>query len=372
MNNNLLTYEEFLVESSLQAMAESLLVDNKKSIFEAICKSSYFSKDEKIAAEIIIETQQWSYVFDGTLNEESLINKWKEKAENALQTLKDKGKDYLSNTQEAILKIGGSIKSLIGKVLTFIKEFLVKAWEWISSQVAEAYDKIKKEIVEKIKEELKKGKVKEASKEIENLKAMASAAKKWCVSGVVGDMGGGMQKAAMANESYILAVENALYYGVADMLIENEEFVNYLREGEDAGGIKIPFLSALSHKLAEYPPFSTLHKIEHVAEKGMNTGLAKVSSFLTKAANAPGPFEFSFLGKIFGLLTGHVIKTSVKTAVASIGASAVLMSIPGLGTVLLCMKYTAKGIWLTGVVETALTAVTGNDDKEEEDNLKQA
>ena len=40
--------------------------------------------------------------------------------------------------------------------------------------------------------------------------------------------------------------------------------------------------------------------------------------------------------------------------------------IPGIGVILTCMKYAAKGIWVVGICETALSMVTGGEEPSEE------
>lgn len=368
---NLLTYEDFLLVESRRVLNESLEINHRKTIFEAFCKSPFLTIEEKILAEAVLETEQWNEVFEGTLNEESIAAKIKAKAQAAMQVVKDKGKKYLSDTQEVVLKMGGTIKGVISKIMGVVKAFLAKAWEWMKSQVESGYAKSKEKIVSAAAGKFK-GKADVAKDEVKNLGSMANATAKWCL-GISGEMEGGMQQASEVKESYALAIENALYFGASELIIESEEFVNYLRESEGHdSGPKIPFLSSLAHKVANFQPFKALHDIEHKAGDAANKGLSGVSSMLTKVASAPGPFEFTVVGAIFALVTGYAIKHGVTHLVKEMGVSAfgaaVMAVLPGIGVVLLCMKYAAKGIWVVGICETALSIALKGDDHHEEDH----
>lgn len=368
---NLLTYEDFMLVESRRVLNESLSINHRKTIFEAFCKSPFLTIEEKLLAEAVIETEQWDEVFEGVLNEESIAAKLKAKAQAAMQVVKDKGKKYLSDTQEVILKMGGTIKGVISKIMGVVKAFMAKAWEWIKSQVESGYAKSKEKIVSAAAGKFK-GKADVAKDEIKNLGSMANATAKWCL-GISGEMEGGMAQAAEVKESYILAIENALYFSASELIVESEEFVNYLRESEGHdSGPKIPFLSALSHKLANFQPFKALHDIEHKAGDAANKGLSGVSSVLTKVAGAPGPFEFTIVGAIFALVTGYAIKHGVTHLIKEMGVSAfgavVMAALPGIGVVLLCMKYAAKGIWVVGICETALSIALKSDDEHHEED----
>jgi hypothetical protein len=186
-----------------------------------------------------------------------------------------------------------------------------------------------------------------------------------------------MNDAGKMDESFSHIIENGLYIAASELILEDEQFVNYLRTDdlyESGGGVKIPFLSALAHKLADVQPFKALHSIEHTAGDAANSGLNKISSVLSKAANAPGPFEFTIVGAVFALVTGYAIKAGVKSIVSEIGASAfgamVVGLIPGIGVILMIMKYAAKGIWCVGICETALGMVTKGDDHHDDEEHK--
>lgn len=374
----LLTYEEYMIFEAQRIYSDfkSQAIDAKKSLFEALSKSPHISEEERLLAEAIVETEQWNALFEGTLNEESIADKLKAKAKAAIQVAKEKGKEYLSDTQEAIMKIGGSVSALIQKILGVVKAFIQKAWDFIKGEVEKGYGKMKDKITEAAKGKFH-GKADIAKEEVKNLGSMAKSTAKW-FGGIAGEMGSGLNQAASANEGYSEMLETALYLAASDLIVESYDFVQYLKESDDHGhGIKIPFLSALVHKVADFQPFKSLHNVEHAAGSAANNGLNGISSMLSKVAKAPGPFEFTVVGAVFALVTGYAIKAGLTHIVHEIGASAlgamICTALPGLGVVLLCMKYTAKGLWVVGVCETAIGIVKDggkHEDHEEEDKEK--
>lgn len=377
MNLQLPTYEQYFLNESRKSFEEFMQIDTKKRLFESLSICPFLSVEERLFSELIIETNQWDFFLDGTLNEESIADKLKAKAKAALQTIKDKGKEYLSDTQEVILKIGGNISALIGKIVGVLKAFLAKAWAWIQQQVESGYAKSKEGIIKAAKGKFS-GKLDVAKDEVKNLGAMAKGAAAWCTGGVLGDMEKGMNDAGKLDESFVSILENGLYLAASELILEDEEFVNYLRTDdlyESGGGVKIPFLSALAHKLAEVQPFKALHSVEHAAGDAANSGLAKISSVLSKVANAPGPFEFTIVGAVFALVTGYAIKAGVTSITKEIGASAfgamVVGLIPGVGVILLIMKYAAKGIWCVGICETVVGMLKKGDEHHDEEEHKE-
>ena len=373
MSLTLPTYEQYFLNESRKSFEAFMEIDGKKRLFESLAICPFLTAEERLFSELVIETNQWDFFLDGTLNEESIADKLKAKAAAALKVIKDKGKEYLSDTQEVILKLGGNISALIGKIMSVIKAFLTKAWGWIQQQVESGYAKSKEGIIKAASGKFK-GKSDVAKAEVKNLGAMAKGAAAWCTGGAVGDMEKGMNDAGKVDESFAYILENGFYLAASELILEDESFVEYLKTDdlyEGGGGIKIPFLSALAHKLGNIQPFKALHDAEHAAGDAANSGLGKISSVLSKIAKAPGPFEFTIVGAIFALVTGYAIKAGVKNIVHEIGASAfgamVVGLIPGVGVILMCMKYAAKGIWCVGICETALSIATkGEDHKEEE------
>jgi hypothetical protein len=375
--NNIVSFEDFLLNENMKIVQKEfnsfLKKDGKRSLFEALSTSVFLTKEEREFSNFILESGDYQLFFDESLNEESIADKIKAKAQAAIQTAKQKGKQYLSDAQEMVIKMGGTISSLIQKIIATVKDFLSKAWEYIKSQVESGYAKSKEKIVKAASGKFA-GKQSEAKEEVGNLGAMAKATAKWATGGVIDSMKGGMEQAGKIDESYISILENALYISFAELIKEDREVVQYIKEGGDhgdhGGGIKIPFISSLAHKLAEVQPFKSLHKIEHAAGDAANSGLSKISSILSSVAKAPGPFEFAVVGSIFALVTGYAIKAGVKSLVHEVGVSAVGMTImavlPGIGVILTCMKYAAKGIWVVGICETALSIAAKGEDHSEE------
>jgi len=378
---NLITYEDFLILESQKIYNDFLKIDGKRKFIESLSTSKFLSEDIRFFAEFLLEDESWNLIFEDSLNEEgeSIADRFKAKATAALQVAKEKGKKYLSDTQEMILKIGGNIKSVISKIVEAIKGFLAKSWEFIKSQVESNYDKIKDKITEAAKGKFK-GHVDDAKEEIKNLGSMAKGTLKWCTGGFTEQMSSTLDKASEVSESYVLALENAYYIASAELLNESEDFSNYLMEELNEGdhgheGPKIPFLSALAHKVAEIEPFKSLHKVEHAAGSAVNKGLNGISSILTRVANAPGPFEFALVGGIFALITGYAIKAGAKDLLHEIGSTAlgamIVGALPGIGIVLMSMKYTAKAIWCVGVCETAISLVSKGEQHKEEDKKEE-
>lgn len=368
------SYEEYILNENIKAFEKFMSLDVKRKLFESLAICPYLTAEERLFSELVVESNQIDFFFEGKLNEESIADKLKAKAAAAMQVVKDKGKKYLSDTQEVILKIGGNISGMISKIMSVVKSFLTKAWQWIQKQVESGYAKSKESITKAAKGKFK-GKADVAKDEVKNLGSMAKATAAWCTGGVLGDMEKGMNDAGKIDESFVSIIEKGLYLAASELILEDESFVEFLKSediNESEGGVKIPFLSALAHKLAEVQPFKALHSIEHAAGDAANSGLSKISSVLSKVANAPGPFEFTIVGAVFALVTGYAIKAGVKSIVSEIGASAfgamVVGLIPGIGVILMCMKYAAKGIWCVGVCEAALSMVTKGDDHHDDEH----
>jgi len=375
--NKIPTLQEYLLVES-KKYEEKLELNGKREIFIALSESVLLTEDERSFGSYLLESEDWNLFFEESLNEESIADKIKAKAQAALATAKERGKNALSKTQEVILKMGGNIKAIINKIMEAIKGFLSKSWEYIKGQVESKYEGIRDKILESAKGKFK-GKQDVAKEEIGNLSSMTSAGLKWATGGVVDSMSKGLEKASSVEESYTNIIENVYCLSIADMIREDWSFVNALKTDEifegEGGGIKIPFLSSLAKRVANYEPFKTLHNVEHLAEEGANKGLSKISSFMSKVANAPGPFEFVVIGAIFGLITGYAIKAGVKSLIQEIGTTAagavIVSAIPGIGIVLMSMKYTAKGIWCVAVCEQAIGIAKGDKKPEEESDKKE-
>ena len=271
-------FNDFIQESIDVSLDEMSDINIDTVIFEALAKCPFLTNEERLYSEIILETNQCSNFFNNSLNEESIADKIKTKTQAALAVVKDKGKKYLSDAQETILKFGGNVKKLIGLILKSIQDFLKKSWQWINTQVEKGYAGSIDKIIEAAKGKFE-GKSDVAKKEVQNLAAMATGSLKWCVGGgATKEIAGGLNKASSIDEQYLEIVEKSYAVAIAELITEDEEFVDYLRGdsidivAEGGGGIKIPFLSTLAHKVAEFEPFKSLHKVEHLAGDIANKG----------------------------------------------------------------------------------------------------
>ena len=218
MNLQLPTYEQYILNESIKSFNEIIHIDAKKKVFESLVECPFLSNEEKLFAELVIETNQWNFFLDGELNEESIADKLKSKAKAALQTIKDKGKEYLSDTQEVILKIGGNLSALVSKIMGVLKAFLSKAWAWIQQQVETGYSKAKEGIIKAASGKFK-GKSDIAKDEVKNLGSMAKGAAGWCTGGVLGDIEKGMNDAGKMDESFSVVLENGLYLAASELIL---------------------------------------------------------------------------------------------------------------------------------------------------------
>lgn len=361
-------FNQFIQKDHLAYIAESLLST----------RSTLLTSDEKLVLGVMYENNMILDIFNETLNEESLAQKWADKAAAAIETAKEKGKSALSTAQERILKIGKDIKSLVTVVVESIAKFMKAAWEYLREKVKSSYDKKKEDIIAAAKPKIDKHGVKKTSQEIDNLKTMCKAAVTWATSAFTKEAGSGLMKAANTDEklSFVDILEKSIYIAIGDMIAEGEEIdfdtINLLNENE-GGTVNIPFLSSLAKKIAEIPPFSLLHKAEHFVAEQANNGLEKLSVVLSKFMSVPGPFEFIVVGSLFGLVTGYAIKHGVTELIHEIGMNAIVASVavllPGIGWILGTLKIVAKGVWLVNVVETAITLASSvKKDKEKGTN----
>ena len=113
-------------------------------------------------------------------------------------------------------------------------------------------------------------------------------------------------------------------------------------------------ISAIAHKLHEFPPFNLLHKVQGAAEKVASGVLNKLSYYATELAGAPGPYEFVALAAIIGIVAEVQFKGMAKTAIINL--------IPGIGTIASIISYVAMGLAVVGIVE-ALIKKQGEDQK---------
>lgn len=312
--NNLPNYSEFMVSYDLGIA--------KKKLLETI--RIYSRPEESIVIDLIIESNLINEFYDGNielLNEESFKEKLAKKVDTIKNTLKEKGKKALSDTQEKIMKIGSNVKSYVGAIIKTIKKQLEKILEIIkgaAQKAVESSDKIK----EKIKEN--EGK-KEFVDELKNFKEMYGGAVKWFKGGFVEDLEKSMTKKA-TNET----LELHIYETLIDGLETQEITIETLLEEDKEGKPKIPFFKKLVDGIRKIPPIKQLWDFGLYAEKIANNALHKASVFLNKAAGTSGPHKFPTLGTLVGVGLEMLARKPLELGLMAM--------IPALGIILTTIK----------------------------------
>lgn len=307
-------------------------------------------------AVAIVEAGVFDMVFESEeLNEETLVQRMKAKFDQAVQVAKQKGKQALSDAQEKIIKLGGSIGNVI-------KLMVQKLQEWIANEFKAAQATYKKFVESKaseIKAELDKKSEdtkKLIAKEVQQLKQVASSFWQWISSGFSKEVTKGAVEVAKSdmNEAFELAFLDAINEAV---LTGQLDFTDMIEEGGDHGdhsGVSIPFVTTIAHKLHNVPPFSLLDKVKKGVEKVSGIFLNKVSYYATELAGAPGPFEFVAIASLVGILAEVKFK--------GIAKHALVHAIPGVKTVASWISNIAMAMALIGILET-LTKEDGKDSK---------
>lgn len=382
----MLSYAEFLFEihgkvkadsakeNLLRSLSKNLLSESEQVVFNFLLQEGF---QEDIVS--ILESE------DSSLYEESMLQKAKERFENAKEKIKEKGKealDSMSNATKNLIKIGGNILKPIKGILEKIGAAVKKAWDAGKQIAQQAVDKFKDKITEKVKNLIKDGdKKKSLIEELGNLKSMTGAGAKFVTGGFVDSLVKGVKKAATAedkNESnyFVGYLEAALVTEVTNMinsgysvdkLIESlENDLLTMNEGGhghgDEGGLNIPFVSKIMNKIGHMPPFSYFHDLGSKAEEAANNALNRASIVLEKLGGG-GPFKFSLIGGLIGVAVGYYAETFAKTGVfAAINAIAGF-AVPGLGILKSIIGGVGLGLAIYGVVK----AVVGQGEKEGEE-----
>jgi hypothetical protein len=334
VNSPILKYDQFLNHKTLIESRRTLMI-NIFNQFEDV--KPYMNE-----AVLLVESGIFDNAFDDELNEESIMAKMKTKFDNAVQIAKEKGKKALTDTQEKILQLGGKIgsviKTLVSALAKWISDTFSAAKAHFSKVASASNDKITAAVT----------KIEDTNKlavEVKNLKAVIGSTGAWLKSGLVNQVSGAAASAAKedANENIDIPVfEIILLESINDAVISGDLNFMDLLEGE--GGI--PFVSAIAHKLHEFPPFNLLHKVQGAAEKVASGALNKLSYYATELAGAPGPYEFVALAAIIGIVAEVQFKGMAKTAIINL--------IPGIGTIAGIISYVAMGLAVVGIVEALI------------------
>lgn len=295
-------------------------------------------------ARVIVEAGTFDDIFEWESIDESIIDRLSDRFNSAIETAKEKGKEALSKTQTFIIKTGGKIGGIIQMMVSAIKKWLGDQFElaksaW-KSAVAKKSDEIKSK-VEGLSDE-KKNILKE---EVKNLKTIMASVSKWIRGGFTSDVATAAKKSATAEESLIgYTFELGLIESLNTAVLNGDlNFANLVAEG---GGVEIPYVSTIAAGMNKIPPFSLLYKVKKSVAKVAGGALDKFSHYATELAGAPGPYEFTALATLIGIIGEVVVKGAAK--------SAIVAAIPGIGTAAYLVSKIAMGLAIVAAIETSL------------------
>lgn len=330
----LLTFESFTTSSRIIESRRQLLV-NIFNQFEDI-------KPIINEAITIVESGSLDEVFEGEINEESIIAKMKSKLAQAVAVAKEKGKEALTDAQEKIIQLGGNIGNVIKLMIGKLKEWISAAFSAAKSFYAKAAQTKASDIkdtISKAGSDTKNLMI----KEIGQLKTLTAATSTWVLSGFSKEATKAAAEVAKEDvkESFELAILESINEAV---LLGELDFTDILESDGHGGGI--PFVSTIAHKMHHVPPFNLLDKVKQGAEKVAAGVLNKLSYYATELAGAPGPFKFVALAAIIGIVAEVQFKGMAKHAI--------IHAIPGIGTIAYLISNIAMALAVVGIVETLL------------------
>jgi gas vesicle protein len=318
----ILSFEQFILENRSSS--------RKKTLIERIMLNVAESMEERSFVEMLIEGD--FFAEDYSLNEENLIDKMKRKYDDVVATAKEKGKSALSDAQEKILAFGGKIQNVIKLVVQKVSKFLRETWDAARSAASSAVDKVKDKIEKKVEGVKDKNLL---SKEVDGFKNIAKGGVTWAINGFPKDLADAEMKAVKVDEA-----EMTEFLLEAALEISNDKNFMSLFESEDG----IPFVSAIAHKLHEFPPFNLLHKIADKAGKVAKNVLDKAAIFFNEVAGTP---VIQFV--VLPVLIGVVVEYNVKSL-----ALGPLQAIPGIGTIASLIGTIALTLAVVTVVESII------------------
>jgi len=399
-----MNYTSFLFETYGNVKSESAKRD---LIMTLVRKDSNISLQEKTFFEVCIEngflnefvkameTGDYTNLNESlALNEESLKDKFMKKFKEVKQKVADGGKaalNKLSDTGQAILKVGANILSPFQAIMKKIADLVKKAWEKGKAAAQALAGKVKDKIEPYIKKIVKDGdKKKSLTGELASMKQIAGYGTQWITGKFTESMAKSGEAAAKEDESRnyggymeyagIMAIREMLEEGAsADYIIKElttsltslEEAETVLEGGGhgDQGGLHIPFLSSLMKKIGHTPPFSYFHKLGDKAAAAANNKLEKFSGMIS-SLGGPGPFKYLVLGGIFGAVVGYFSESGAKTLVfgtLEIASKLIGVAIPGVGILYSIIKYTGMALLVYGIAEQ----IAGAGEKEKGEEKKE-
>ena len=402
LTRNMPLFDEFLkmkIEKNEHAIGENLNLfeayvyaerDAYDFLAESLMGSGYFSCEEM---EVLHYVRKCGLVedlindrMDVELFEKSFVQWVEDKGKQAIAAVKTGAKAAGTASIKVISTIGQKIGTYIKFIVDKIREMLQKSWAWIKEATQKALDKYKEKFMKDAKSVIDP---KQLKTEFVEFKDMSLAGISYLTSGIVGEMETAIDKtskddvkeaapeaqaAPAANESFTIG--RAITHGLAQAVYENPEMLSYvmsfsINEAEaaahgehDAGSTSIiPGVSWLATKVNKLPPFSWLHHVEAIVTGSINKILGGISKWLTKVGKVPGPYEFNVMGKLISMISAYGLKEGIKQIISSIGLSlattAIAVALPVLGEILVVLKYIAKGIWITKILEVIISGITG-------------
>lgn len=277
--------------------------------------------------------------------DESVVSRLMDKTQAAIETMKEKGKQALSDRQKFLVKTGGKVGAIINVMIGALKKWVKDQWEAAKQAYNSAFSSSSDEIKSKVRKmgEEKRNLLKT---EIKNLKTVASSVGSWIQSGFTADVNKAAKASANLEESIGHMFELNLLRAINETVVQGK--INFAQLVNEGGGVNVPFLSSIAAGMNKVPPFSLLYKVKKGAAKIAGSALNKFSYYATEIAGAPGPYEFVATSTLIGIVGEVLVKKAAK--------SAIIHAIPGLGTVAYLISNIAMGLAAVSTIETALSS----------------
>lgn len=343
------------IESFNEYIAYEKVIESRRRLYMNIFRQFEDMQPHLNEAQVIVDAGTFDDIFEYEVIDENVMSKLADKFKAATNTLKTKGKQALTDTQEAILKTGGKVAGVIKLMVDAVKKWLGEQFDLAKQAYDSAVGK-KADVIKDKVEGMSDEKKNNLKKEVKNFKTILSAAGNWIKGGFMGDIAKAAQGSAKQEEAFIgYTFELGLTEQINEAIISGEfniaEIVN-----EAEGGAKIPFVSAIAKGMNKIPPFSLLYKVKKGAAKIAGGVLDTFSYYATELAGAPGPYKFVALATLIGIVGEVMVKNAAK--------SALIAAIPGLGTAAYIVSKVAMGLAVVAAIEAVLG--TSKEEKPEE------
>lgn len=320
-----------------------------------------------------------------SLNEETLFNKIKKWGEEKIE----QGSKAVDELKLKIAKIAKNIKDFVQLIINSLKESIINIFKYFGDKIKDVANDLKEKIENKfddlldyIKKNYKSGEdatkhfFKSLKKEHEYLKDLFTYIYKYLTDKMFDNLSkaiirSGNEQVENSNESFLYALESSMYKSIFEKIkLNGSDFIDeieyYLNNGlesilEEDGTSEesknIPFIKTLFKKAAEYFNFNIFKEfvndiliftkkfldgaslISNIAgesaEKAINSFLNKISDFVNKKINGPGPYVFEAIGVLSGFIATYKVehimydKENILKVVSGFGISkALIISVP--------------------------------------------